>query len=76
MGMLKKKIEPQIRKGVIARNATTLDELENIAILEEKEWLELQSQTPPPYSTLEKSGELTCVIDVKKNHKIKAEIKL
>lgn len=62
-GDLKKNLDPQIKKGVTAKNPTTLDKVKNIAILKEKAWLALQSQQPP--STLEKSGELTCVIDVK-----------
>lgn len=58
LAMLKKNLEPQIRKGIIARNPTTLEELENIAILEEKAWLAVQV----PRVTVENSGEMACAI--------------
>lgn len=65
LAMLKKNLEPQIRKGVIARNPTSLEELEKIAILEEKAWLAVQA----PLVSVEKYGEMSCAISEKSHSK-------
>ena len=61
ISMLKKNLEPQIRKGVIARNPENLAELEKIAALEEKAWLAVKNQ--PLTNFPENTGDIACAVD-------------